>query len=566
MKRNVRIPVIIALGDFASGVTSWAFRLREAFQDHPRYTILLMNCHLTGNNIGRFDLVAPSREGVRAVLRELAPAVVVPNFIWDVFTECAGLVRSGRELRCIGFCRADSQEEYYDPLLWYEPMAAKFVAVSPECGVRLAELLPGRQNDVAVLPTGVWVPRELRRTWQSHPIRLVYGGRIVQEQKRVMDFVPLVAHLLELGCDFAFDIIGAGRQLPELRQAMDQLPHAGRVRFLDRVPPDRMPEIWGGHDVFLQTSSFEGTSNSMLECMALGTVPLVTETLSGIAGVLTHGQNGLLVPIGDMRAMALEIDSLAREPARLEALGRAARETAEAYSMDRYVARFAAILDAAVAEPVRKWPDARPLEPAHSFPGIALRPHEAVEKSGMPGSVVARWLGRELLKNGAFTAWHGEHLDDWTGPADRLESGSGARGVLLKPVSGGSAAYLEQTLEVRPDTRDELLRVQVRAQCATKNALRVLVSLEGPGAEPRAASHPGDGVLRTLTHEIALPRVKGTVNVRLRIELSSRAPDGALLVWASAQLVHQWRAPWRPALRRRLRAWIDRLKRRAGGP
>lgn len=391
MNAKRRIPVLIALGDFASGVVSWAFRLRDAFAEHPRYEILLMNCRVTGNNIGRFDIAAPSDAAVRAACRDHAPAVVVPNFVWDIFPIATELAETGPELRTIGFCRADSEEEYYTPLAWFDSVIAQFVAVSPECGRRLGERLPHRAGDITVLPTGVWVPERLDRAWSAHPIRLVYGGRIVQQQKRVMDFVPLAEKLLERRVDFVFDIIGAGRQLAELRAAMEQVPHGGRVRFLDRVPPDAMPQVWAEHDIFIQTSDFEGTSNSMLESMAHGTVPVITRTESGVAGVIQENVNGILVPIGNMDAMAEVISALARQPERIEVMGRAAHETARRFSMENYVARFSEVLDRALAMSPPRRPADHPLKPPQPFEGIALThvcdaAHETTETRPLAGA------------------------------------------------------------------------------------------------------------------------------------------------------------------------------------
>src|SRR5690606_40887156 len=71
-------------------------------------------------------------------------------------------------------------------------------------------------------------------------------------------------------------------------------------------------------DVFIQCSDFEGTSNSMLESMAQGTIPVVTQTESGLAGIITPGANGFLVQVGDMEAMAEVLCSLAVDSTRSE--------------------------------------------------------------------------------------------------------------------------------------------------------------------------------------------------------------------------------------------------------
>jgi hypothetical protein len=120
---------------------------------------------------------------------------------------------------------------------------------------------------------------------------------------------------------------------------------AGHVRFHARVPYSQMAGIWSSHDVFVQTSDFEGTSVSMLEAMAYGAVPMVTAASSGIDGVICHGKNGCVVPVGDMAALAREIAGIAADRDRLAAMGAAARQTAQGYSLDLYGACFSNVLD-----------------------------------------------------------------------------------------------------------------------------------------------------------------------------------------------------------------------------
>lgn len=350
-----RIPVVILVEDSLGGVTSWSRRVKKVFEGHPKYNLIMVECPVYARETtGARDWCAPTREDVLEVLRALRPAIVVPNYAWEVFNLCAALVEEGQDLRTIGFCRTD-EALYYTPLAWYEPIIAQFAAVSPECARILGDRLPARRDDIWTMPTGVWVPAALSRNWSVAPIRLIYGGRMSQVQKRVLDFAPLVEALLRMQVDFTLHLVGSGSQVEKLQAAMEKLPHGGRVRFTDALPPDAMPEVWREHDVFLQTSEYEGTSNSMLESMAEGTVPVVTDASSGIRGVIREGECGFIVPVGDMEAMAQCIAALAQAPARLEELGRAAHETAGAYSMERYRDKFSAMLDKALEQPMRRW-------------------------------------------------------------------------------------------------------------------------------------------------------------------------------------------------------------------
>lgn len=335
---NRRTPVIIAGTNCLSGVTTWADRVRAALTNHPRYHVQLL--HVGTEERSDADIVVPTVDDACTLLRGMTPAIVIPNYIWSLFL-------SGFDygIRCIGMCHADSEEEYYRPLGWYEPAVAKYIAVSQECDARLKGFVPIRKHDVEMLPYGVCVPALLRRNYQNRPLRMIYAGRVTQPQKRVWDFVPLVEQLLRAKVSFEFDIVGEGDEFAPLQQMMRARVPAANVRFHPRVPHSAMANIWLDHDIFLQVSDFEGTSISMLEAMAHGVVPVVTAASSGVTGVITPQENGYIVPVGDMKAMAAAIASLSNEESLLAEMGPAAYRTAQAYSMDLYARKFVKILD-----------------------------------------------------------------------------------------------------------------------------------------------------------------------------------------------------------------------------
>jgi glycosyltransferase involved in cell wall biosynthesis len=182
---------------------------------------------------------------------------------------------------------------------------------------------------------------------------MIYAGRVTQPQKRVWYFVPLVEHLLRMRVPFVFDIVGHGDEFGSLQHFLRARVPAADVRFHGRVPHHEMGAKWLAHDVFIQVSDFEGTSVSMLEAMAHGAVPVVTAASSGIDGVVIPGENGFVVPLGDMAAMAEAIAQLDASRPLLAKLGAAAYQSAQAYSMERYVEKLCGVLDAAAAMEMR---------------------------------------------------------------------------------------------------------------------------------------------------------------------------------------------------------------------
>ena len=82
--------------------------------------------------------------------------------------------------------------------------------------------------------------------------------------------------------------------------------------------------------------SLAGESFGMVltEAFAAGT-PVIASAIAGYSDVVTDGADGVLVPPADPQRLAEELQRIYLEPARREAMGRAARETAARYAWPR---------------------------------------------------------------------------------------------------------------------------------------------------------------------------------------------------------------------------------------
>lgn len=340
-----KIDVVICSGDFISGVTSWAFRLRKAFDKHPRFKISLLNCLNTTQTTGNFDAITPTPKAFKAHLKDLDNPIVIPNYFWDLFHSCRQLRNEGKALTLIGYCRSDSKAEYYDPLEKVADLLSHIFAVSSECKTKLKQSLPSHlQIPITVLPTGIEIPQTLDRSWQTAPLRIAFGGRIEQKQKRVNDLIPLLDELYRSKVDFTLSIAGAGRPMHALEEQLKKRDKESRVQIKGKLLPDEMPGFWREHDIMLSLSEYEGTSNSMLEAMAAGCVPIVSETKSGTRGIITPGENGFTFPIGDIERLA----ELIRNLYSLSQLSRSAQAKAKEFSMQKHASSFEHVLEKSI--------------------------------------------------------------------------------------------------------------------------------------------------------------------------------------------------------------------------
>jgi len=228
---------------------------------------------------------------------------------------------------------------FYEPLKHYHPFVDCAIGVSEtihqkiirDCGVPVerARHIPYGVQRAALAQL------DERRSDLERPLAIGYVGRIVQEQKRVMDFVPLVRELTQRNVPFQLQLIGDGPDRSELETDLRTTGLAEHVEFPGWLSPEKVRAKLRTLDVFLLLSDYEGLPVALLEAMAHGVVPIVTRIQSGNTQLVRDGENGFVLPVGDMTSFAARLESLASDREALRALGRAAWETTKQYSIEK---------------------------------------------------------------------------------------------------------------------------------------------------------------------------------------------------------------------------------------
>lgn len=111
------------------------------------------------------------------------------------------------------------------------------------------------------------------------------------------------------------------------------------VRAVPNMAHDELPAYYNLADVLVIPSLRDGMPNALLEGMACERA-VIASNVGGMPDVLRHGDNGILVPPGDVSALAEALLELSNDPGRRTRLGRAARATVETdYTPTREVER-----------------------------------------------------------------------------------------------------------------------------------------------------------------------------------------------------------------------------------
>jgi len=107
------------------------------------------------------------------------------------------------------------------------------------------------------------------------------------------------------------------------------------VVFVGYISEDDKPRYYKTADVYCSpATSRESFGIVLLEAMAVGT-PVVASNIDGYNGVITHGEDGLLVPPRDTASLARTLITVLSDEALRQKLAARARITTEEYSWER---------------------------------------------------------------------------------------------------------------------------------------------------------------------------------------------------------------------------------------
>ena len=97
-----------------------------------------------------------------------------------------------------------------------------------------------------------------------------------------------------------------------------------------------VPELLRAFDVFALASHWEGLPRVFPQAMAAG-LPIVATLVDGAPDVITPGENGWLVEVGDIAGMADRLGALAADPVIARRMGAAGRAKVEKFSAQTMV-------------------------------------------------------------------------------------------------------------------------------------------------------------------------------------------------------------------------------------
>jgi glycosyltransferase involved in cell wall biosynthesis len=289
----------------------------------------------------RLALVVSFLIGPNIVATLAARAAGVPVLIGERSAPRMVLSDANRALRLRGVWR--------QLIRWIYPLATGLIANTQGAKRELVALAGVRDAAVSVIANPIDLdriralaaePLDPSVRWPEGPV-LVHVGRL----SHAKDHETLLRAFATLRArrPATLFLVGDGEDELRVRALAASLRLGDAVQFVGftRNPYQYLARA----TISVLTSRFEGLPNALLEAMALG-IPIVSTACEyGPIELLSGGDAGVLVPVGDADAVANAIDALLDAPDRRAALGARGRERAADFDRHRVARDYDALFE-----------------------------------------------------------------------------------------------------------------------------------------------------------------------------------------------------------------------------
>ena len=218
-----------------------------------------------------------------------------------------------------------TQQEKKDHLHFHIASEDKFSVV--HSGINLDKFF-NTSVDSAGMKRELGIPEDNLVVGTAGRLTPVKGHRyLIEAARKIMNIRP----------DTTFVFLGDGELLDELKNIASKLGIEENVRF----PGWRLDvaEVMSIFNIFVLPSLNEGMGRVLVEAMALGK-PIVASNVGGIPDLVVDGENGFLVPTGDVETMVARINDLLESMEKREKMGENGKKIAVNFSADVMVQKI----------------------------------------------------------------------------------------------------------------------------------------------------------------------------------------------------------------------------------
>ncbi len=184
-------------------------------------------------------------------------------------------------------------------------------------------------DNVSVIPDPLpFQPNSVSKLTEK---RIVAIARYSHEKG--IDLLLQAWKLVESKCpDWRLDVFGDGERMP-FEHLMDEL-QISRSRCQLHARTNDVEKEYCGSSLYVLSSRFEGFGLVLIEAMSCGLPVVAFDCPWGPRSIIQHGEDGLLVPNGDVNQLANAIVSLIQDEGKRNSMSTRAIKNSEHYRID----------------------------------------------------------------------------------------------------------------------------------------------------------------------------------------------------------------------------------------
>ena len=207
---------------------------------------------------------------------------------------------------------------------------------------RVSRLFPEQLQKIGtVIHNGLFspdIPKTVTAFAQRRQKEICAVGRLDNDQKAYDVMLDAFALFRETHPEHVLHIYGSGGSEAAIQAQAAALGLTDSVIFHGNHP-HVIGEI-KDMGMFVMTSRFEGMPNALIEAMACGLPCVCTDCDFGPAELIRDVENGLLVPVDDVTAIAAAMGRIADEPALAERLSQGALEIRQTHGRETICGQY----------------------------------------------------------------------------------------------------------------------------------------------------------------------------------------------------------------------------------
>ncbi|MBR8537481.1 glycosyltransferase family 4 protein [Carboxylicivirga sediminis] len=165
------------------------------------------------------------------------------------------------------------------------------------------------------------------------------------EQKDLPTAFNVIKQLVEKeGIQINYLLVGYGELEEYLRELIIEMRLSDSVEMV--IKPDNLQDYYKMADIYLCTSLFEGTSNSIMEALSYN-LPVVTTNVGDNNQLVEEGENGMVLEVGDVDGMVNHLKRLCTNGQLRKDYGARSKEIlAEKFSRSRFEENYQLLINA----------------------------------------------------------------------------------------------------------------------------------------------------------------------------------------------------------------------------